>query len=176
MLPFEQESSPKTGPRPDGAWLPPQFAQTMRGLESLPLGERVAQAIVWCALAATRERGIRAAARPGSAFHDAAWDILLHLLFEDARGRVATVEGLAAIEGLAPDECAPWIDALEDLCLVERLAIPGMRARRVLPTAPARQAMLELLLEPASWDGPALCREITMWQLAQRARMHMLQD
>ena len=115
-------------------------------------------------------------ARAGVAFHDAAWDVMLHLLFEDVRGRVATAEGLVAVDGLAPGDCAPWIEALEDVGLVERFAIAGMRAEQIVITPPARQAMLALLLEPESWDGPVLCREITLWQLAERTRAYAAQD
>jgi len=176
MFPFERSPVQKAGPRPDGVWLPPQFSRVMRGLESLPLSERIAQAIIWCALTATRERRISAMARAGVAFHDAAWDVMLHLLFEDARARVAIVEGLVAVEGLAPGEGTKWIEALEDVGLVERFAIPGMRAERIVITPPARQAMLALLLEPESWDGPVLCREITLWQLAERTRAYASQD
>lgn len=176
MKPFASSRGLKPAPLADAEWMPPQLPRVMRETDSHPLSERIALAIVWSAEAATRARRTTAAIYPLAPYRDAAWGIMLHLLFEEARDRPVTVDALTGLDDLAPDKAAFWAEILEKLGLVRQVAVPNDDAMLVWLTPAARHVMLELLLEPSTWNGPVLSQNITVSHLWQLTRAHYCLD
>jgi len=172
MNPFAQSRWLEGSPRPDSAWMPPQLPHVMRDRKPGLLCERVAQAIVWSAEAATRARLTKAAIYPLAPFRDAAWSIMLHLLFAENRDRFITVAGLGVLDEILPGKSSLWVEIMERLGLVEQLIAPGGTEPHVELTPRARQVLLELLLEPSTWNGPLLTQNITISQLWQLSQSH----
>jgi len=172
MNPFASSHRLKPAPLPDAEWMPPQLPGVMREAESHPLSERIALAIVWSAEAATEARRTRAAIYPLAPYRDAAWGIMLHLLFEEAHDRPVTIDALAALDDLPPGKSAFWAEILEKLGLVRQVAVPNGGATLVWLTPAARYVLLELLLEPTTWNGPLLTQNITISQLWQLSQSH----
>jgi len=157
-------------PRPDEGWKPAQQPRVMRDSNG-PLCERIAQGIIWSAEAAIKARRSGAAIYPQAPHRDPAWCILLHLLVEEARNRIVTIGSLAVLEDLLPGKNALWIEIFERLELV-RLVEAGYGVDHVELTPAARHVILELLLEPTTWNGPVLCQNITVSHLWQLSRSH----
>ncbi len=85
----------QSAPRTDSSWMPPQLRRVMRDNGGHPLGERIAEAVVWCAEEATALRRTEGAIFPQAPYRDAAWAIMLDVLFAETRGSPATVDSLA---------------------------------------------------------------------------------
>ena len=170
MNPFGQSRWLNLGPRPDAEWMPPQLPRVMQDKQAQALSERVAQGIIWSAEAATRARLTKAAVYPQAPYRDAAWAIMLHLLFAETRGKLISVQGLGVLDEVLPGKASLWVEIMERLGLVDQLIAPGSNVPHIELTPRARQVMLELLLEPTTWNGPLLTQNITvshLWQLSQ---------
>lgn len=170
MNPFAQSRWLKSAPRPDTKWMPPQLPSVTHARRHRPLSEVFAKAIVWSAEAATMTRRNRAAIHPPAPYRDAAWSIMLHLLFEDARDIPVTVDALEGLEDVLPGKAAFWIEIMERFGLVQQMVTGG--ETMVWLTAAAKQVMLDLLLEPTTWNGPLLTQNITVSHLWQLTRSH----
>ena len=74
------------------------------------------------------------------------------------------------LDEVLPGKAGLWVEIMERLGLVDQLVAPGSNVPHVELTQRARQVMLELLLEPTTWNGPLLTQNITvslLWQLSQ---------
>jgi hypothetical protein len=152
-------------PRADSDWMPPHLPDAMRERGAKSLSERIGEAIIWSAEAATTARHTKAAIYPQAPFRDAAWSILLRVLIGEVGGTPVTVAGLAVLEELSLGKGRLWVEIMERLGLVAQFASSANSAQLVRLTPAARQVMLKLLLEPDTWNGPLLTQNITVSQL-----------
>ena len=168
MNPFAQSRSQKSGPRADTDWQPPHMHGIMLKKRTRPLSEVFSNAIVWSAEAAVVTRRTRAAVYPPAPYRDATWSVMLHLLFEETRDNPVTVRSLAGLDDVLPGKAAFWAEIMDRLGLIQQMESCGETL--VWLTSPARQVVLELLLEPSTWNGPLLTQNITvshLWQLTR---------
>ena len=101
---------------------------------------------------------------------------MLHLLIEETRDLPVTVNSLDALDELPPGKGPFWAEILEKLGLVRQVAVPGESTTLVWLTPAARHVILELLLEPTTWNGPVLSQNITVSHLWQLTRAHYSLD
>jgi len=154
--------------------MPPQMPSVVRKKSARKLSEIFSSAIVWAAEAAVITRRNKAAIHPPAPHRDAAWSIMLCLLFEETRDNPVTVGQLAGLDDVLPGKATCWVDIMERLGLVQQMVSRGETL--VWLTSPAKHVMLELLLEPSTWNGPLLTQNITVSHLWQLTRTHISLD
>lgn len=175
MKSYAQKRPMTPAPRAESGWMPPQFPRVMREGGRQPLGERIADAVVWCAEEAIALRRAKGAIFPQAPHRDAAWSIMLDVLLAETRGSPATAESLAQFADAPAGKCGLWIEILERLGLL-RLQEAAAGGSEILLTYAARAVMLQLLLDPVTWNGPVLCHNIGVSHLWQLTQLHNCLD
>jgi hypothetical protein len=175
MKSFAYNRQLQSAPRADSGWMPPHLPRVMRDNDEHPLGERIAEAVVWCAEEAAALRRAKGAIFPQAPHRDAAWSIMLDVLFAETRGSPATVDSLAQFADAPASKCGLWVEILERLGLL-RLQEAAAGGSEIVLTYAARAVMLQLLLDPVSWNGPVLCHNIGVSHLWQLTQLHNCLD